>query len=326
MSVVAGCSTLDGVFLAADCRVTLERSGHPDIHIDNAQKLFSLTESTSLAYVGDVMAASHLFRALERQIGRHRTDPVSLSLWLPRLFRYEFRRYSSRTASPGIAFMLAQVLKGRPNRVRREDVLKLFKHIRSEGSPLNRNWYPAWIMQVLAAPSEQKFVWFSGTSRSVLYSIRSPNFNVEPHDTLEFAAIGSGEISKTYIAQKYDMIVAGDGGTELFWLREAIRDCVREKDIRTVGGMYPALKVSAEGTAYLGEAVHMLDDGTSIELACEPGQWVQRNLTTGKKMALIPPWEVVGNSTESRTFDDVELALKRMNSSGPSGNEKVQSN
>jgi hypothetical protein len=313
MSVVAGCSMLDGVLLAADCRVTLERSGRPDIHIDNAQKLFSLTESTSLAYVGDVMAASHLFRALGRQIGRHRTDPVSLSLWLPRLFRCEFRRYSSRIASRGIAFMVAQVLKGRPNRVRREDVVKLFKHMRSEGNPFNRNWGPGWIMQVLSAPSDHEFVWFSGTSRSVLYSIRSPDFSVEPHDTLQFAAIGSGEISKTYIAQKYDMIVAGDGGTELFWLREAIRDCVREKNIRTVGGMYPALKVSAEGTSYLGEAVQFLDDGTSIELAYEPDQWVQRNLTTGKKIPLIPPWQVIGNVTESRTFDDVELALRRAN-------------
>jgi proteasome subunit B (beta)-like protein len=302
---------LDGVVLAADCRVTLERSGLPAIYVDNAQKLFTLNDETSLAFVGDVRAAAHLLRALAARVGHRRNDPVSLLLWLSRLFRYEFARYSSTNSGPGIAFMVAQVLRGRPNRLRREEVVKLFKHIRSDGHPFRRNWYPGWIMSVLATPPEQEFVWFAGTHRSVLYSVRSPDFNVEPHDTFQFAAIGSGEISKTYIARTYDMIVAGDGGTELFFLRDAIRDCVRDEKIQTVGGMYPALKVSAAGTVYLGEGVQ-LADGTNIELVYESGQWIQRNLSTRKEIRLIPPWQICGKETESREFDDVEVGLRRM--------------
>ena len=302
---------LDGVVLAADCRVTLERPGFPQVHIDNAQKLFTLNEQTSLAYVGDVKAAAYLFRALAGQIDHRRTDAVSLSLWLPRLFKYEFAKYASTNSGPGIAFMVAQVLRGRPNRLRREDVIKLFKHIRSEGHPFRRNWFPGWIVDVLSTPAEQEFVWFAGTHRSVLYSVRSPDFNVEPHDTFQFAAIGSGEISKTYIAKTYDMIVAGDGGTELFFLREAIRDCIKDENIRTVGGMYPALKVSGSGTMYVGEEVHFTD-GTNIELSYESGQWIQRNLVTHKEMRLVPPWQIGGKETKSRKFDDVELVQRRM--------------
>lgn len=250
---------LDGVLLAADCRVTLERNGFPEIHIDNAQKLFTLNDETSLAFVGDVKAAAYIFRALEEQIDRHRSDAVSLGLWLPKLFKHEFGRYSLKNLGSGIAFMVAQILKGRANRVRREEVVKLFKHIRSGGHPFRRNWYPAWIMGILATPPEQEYVWIEGTHRSVLYSVRSPDFIIEPYDTFQFAAIGSGEISKTYIARTYDMIVAGDGGTELYFLREAIRDCVRKEKIQTVGGMYPALKVGAAGTVYMGEEVRFAD-------------------------------------------------------------------
>ena len=83
MSIVAGCAMLDGVLLAADCRVTVKRSGLPDIHIDSAQKLFTLTEETSFGFVGDVGAAAHLLRALEDQFGRHRKDAFSLGTWLP---------------------------------------------------------------------------------------------------------------------------------------------------------------------------------------------------------------------------------------------------
>ncbi len=310
MSIVAGCSLLDGVLLAADCRVTIQRRGSPDVLVDNAQKLFPVAPGTAIGFVGDVRAASQLLCALFAKIAHRRQDPVSLSMWMPRLFRHAYARLNVKNSS-SIAFMVASALHDRPNIVEREVVGKLLWRIGSRESPVKRNWAPGWLAQILDTPPEFKYVAIPGTSRGALYVMRSPNFNIESCETLQFVAVGSGKIARTYIERVHDMIFAGSKDTEVFWLREAIRLCIQREKIQSVGGLYPVLKVTGRQIECYGESAQIPVGGTSIELKMEANQWTQRNLTTGKEIRLLPPWEIQADETQDHTFDDFEEIIRQ---------------
>lgn len=103
MSVIAGCSLFNGVILLADCRITIQRSGKPDILCDNVQKLFPLTKTTALGFVGDLKTASTMIRELFRQQSlsnkrskTNRLHPLSIIKWLPRYFRSSYRQLAKK--------------------------------------------------------------------------------------------------------------------------------------------------------------------------------------------------------------------------------------
>src|SRR5260370_34849846 len=93
VSVVAGCLLTDGVLIAADTRITYPSAGGSEIHVDNAIKIFPFASGTAIGYVGDVGTASvllqHLISGPDRMA---RTDPISLSNWMPRLLRSVYSR------------------------------------------------------------------------------------------------------------------------------------------------------------------------------------------------------------------------------------------
>lgn len=316
MSVVAGCSLFDGVLLAADCRVTIRRSKSPKVYADNVQKLFPIYPGTAIGFVGDLDVASYLLKELLTQVRRRlRKDPVSLANWMPRLFKSACAIFASRKGPRSIVFMVASVLKDRPNVVDRETVAELVKYIGFGKSPVQRNWMPGILVEILKTPDKYRPIAIPGTSRGILYVMRSPSFEVEHYRPLQFAAIGSGESTIEEIARYHDAILAlepGNSFVEALQFREAIRRFVEEKKIRTVGGLYPALKVTGRGTELLGYSTQIPVGGTKIELTIEAGRWIQRNLTTGKEIKLLLPWEIQDKDfKDDLVFEDLKEAYRR---------------
>jgi len=315
MSVVAGCALFDGVLLAADCRMTIQRPGTGEVYVDNVQKLFPVAPGTAIGFVGDLEISSVLLRLLLTQVrDRRRQDPVSISTWLPRLFRGAYLSLKERIGERDVAFMVASALRCRLNVVDREAVAEIVRRIGFGESPAKRNWMPGILVEILKTPAEYKHIHIPGTSLSVLYVMRSPNFEVQPYRPLQFAAIGSGELVFEEIAKYHDMIVAGQVGNsfmEASSFRDAINIFIRDKKIQSVGGLFPVLKVTGAQIEHIGISTEIPVGGTKIKLTIKEGRWIQQNLSTGKEMQLLPPWEVTPVETENRVFDDLADAFRR---------------
>jgi hypothetical protein len=51
--------------------------------------------------------------------------------------------------------------------------------------------------------------------------------------------------------------------------------------------------------------------GTRLELAFEGGRWIQKNLSTGKQIPILMPWEFFRNGTmKAQTFNDLSDAFR----------------
>jgi hypothetical protein len=169
MSVVAGCSLFDGVLLAADCRATIRYRNQPDIYSDNVLKVFAIHPNTAIAFVGDIDIAAHLIgKLLVALKNRDRKDPITLSHWLPRLFRHEYQKFVSQFGERTVIFMIASVIKGRPNVVERDAVEELVKYISFGHSPIKRNFVPGILIDIIKLPSKFKWVTIPGTCMGVL--------------------------------------------------------------------------------------------------------------------------------------------------------------
>ncbi|MCX5884425.1 MAG: hypothetical protein NT096_00685 [Proteobacteria bacterium] len=314
MSVVAGCSLFDGVLLAADCRATFKRIGCPDIHSDNVLKVFALLPHTAIGFVGDIDVASFLLRSLLVHIkNRKHVDPISLSNWLPRLFRYEFSRFNAKYGERTVIFMIASVLKDRPNIVQRKAVAELVNYIGFGKSPIQRTWMPSILIEILKIPPQYEWIQIPGTCRNILYVLASPIFEIRPYHPLQFAAIGSGQSCIEEIARYNDAIFALDPGNsfvESFQFRDIIQGFITERGIESVGGVYPVLKVTGRGVENLGISTQIPVGGTKIELVFEAGRWIQRNATMGKEIPLLMPWEFLQKPPmQNLRFDDLSEAL-----------------
>lgn len=310
MSVVACCSLFDGVILAADSRVTVQRRGREDIHMDCAQKLFPLTNNTAIGFVGSLDTASKILREIYRQIRtRRRVDPISLSSWLPRILRTIFLNVSISNSTGPVAFMVASTIRDRPNVVERDVVAKIMKHITSGQARIKRSYLPDIMVQILRTDPKYKYIAIPGTSANLVYTMQSPDFHLEQVPALQFAAIGSGGDVFHTIAEYQDMIVASEPGNsfiEADYMRHAIRDFLERSKIQTVGGLYPMLKISKGRCHPLGFSAEIPLGGNKIALnfVQEKRRWVQRNLTTGKELELLLPWEIDPNRVRGEKFDD----------------------
>lgn len=311
MSVVAGCALPDGAMLAADCRITIQRSGRRSIFVDNVQKIFPLATGTVIGFVGGVWEASELLQGIYHQIGKRRCDPVSLSQWIPRFFRFKYRELCRQGKPQPVAFMVASALFCRPNVIERARVAEVLKKGKEKPNSIGQKFFPAWFVQVLSTPPECQYVRMVDMPLTRIYAMRSPDFRPECLKPLQIAAIGSGQMAKTYIEDVHRAILASDGWMQAFWLRQAIRDCVYNEKIESVGGLYPVIKVKGTRFEFLTESAEVPVGGTKIELDYENHVWVQKNLTTGKCVPLVPPWQVKQNYVKSEKFDDLECAHGR---------------
>jgi len=315
MSIVAGCSLFDGVLLAADCRATIKYPNRPDLYSDNVLKVMAIHPNTAIAFVGDITIASHLLRALLVGIkNRTRKDPITLSHWLSRFFKYEYQRFASRFGERTVIFMIASVIKGRPNVVERKAVEELVKYIGFGHSPIQRNFMPGILIEIMKVPSEFRWVTIPGTCMGILYVLASPAFQIRAYRPLQFAAIGSGESSIEEITRYQDAILAlepGNSFVESSQFRQVIQHFIDERKIESVGGLYPVLKVTGKGVEHITMSTEIPVGGTRIELAFEGGRWIQKNLSTGKQIPVLMPWEFVKNGTvKAQTFNDLSNAYR----------------
>lgn len=315
MSVVAGCSLFDGVLLAADCRVTVTRGRTREVYSDNVQKVFGVLPHTAVGFVGDCGAAAFILPHLLIQASRMRENgPADLVRWMPRLFRRAYADYNpSYGEKTPISFMAVAVEVGKRNVVKRKVVVDLVNDIAFGKTTIKRSWMPGFLMEFLKIDPRIEYVSLQGTSKGLLYVMRSPGFEPEHYDPLQFVAIGSGERVVEEIHAYRDAVLAiapGDSGVEAGQFRDAIRHFIDRHNIETVGGLYPAVKISSKGAEALEYGFEIPVGGTKIRLVYEGGRWVQENVSTGKAIRLLFPWELnPDNVRKDMRFDDLREAF-----------------
>lgn len=311
MSVVAACSLINGIMMGADCRVTFRRPGREEVFADNCQKLFVIGNDTGIGFAGSLTASCQLLGALFRQAPKHRIDPVSLYHWLPRLFRYEYRRLAAPNSA--VSFLVGSTIPSHGNIIERQAVVDLANYMFFSPERKSKTLhFSAIVTQLLGTPTEAKLIGIP-VPRNLLFRLDSPDFRPQRFMPLRFVAVGSGESLKDKIAGLRDMIFASDVGNyhmEAFWLCQAMESFLKETDEKTVGGLFPMLKLEDGGVMHLGQSSKgYFPGGYDISLEPTPnGRWIQRNRVTGKEIPLLPPWEI-GVPEKDMRFDDFRFGM-----------------
>ncbi len=181
MSVIAGCSLLNGVLLLSDCRITVERSGVPDVYCDFGKKLFPLTPHVALGFVAkDVLTAGHLVREVLRQIEmkmaageESKLHPAVLLRWFPRFFRSAYGVVRQKWGAGFVCFMVGAVIPDRPNVIERQKVVEIMERFRFGKLSAQRNWLPGILVDILKTPADVEKVLLKGVPLGgyLLYAI-----------------------------------------------------------------------------------------------------------------------------------------------------------
>jgi hypothetical protein len=186
------------------------------------------------------------------------------------------------------------------------------------GNPsIQRSFVPDIVMQVMMTDPSHTLVAIPGTVAGVLYTLSSPSFQPKHLKPLEYAAIGSGQHATIEITRTADWLLAGMPGndfTESQALTSTLSQFIAEKKIKDVGGMFPCLKVDQRGAGHLG--AHHRYPLYEVSLTFDPQRhrWVQQNQTTGKKLELLYPWEILKRPVgDDLTFNDMRDAIEHAN-------------
>lgn len=137
--------------------------------------------------------------------------------------------------------------------------------------------------------------------------MRSPAFDLECHDPLTAVTIGSGETLIEQISNVRGVLFGGENIDDIQWLRRSIGTFIRDQNIPSIGGLFPLLKITGKGTAYIGQDTVRINHGKfgdHVRLVYEQDSWKQQNLTDGKKITLVPPWTISAPKNHNR-FDDL---------------------
>lgn len=323
MTVIAGVSLFNGVMLAADCRVSIKRSVRRTIVRDEAQKVFPLTPTTIIGFSGHVATASTLLVELFRQLearkarGKKSIDPVTLHRWLPRFFKATYAAIAKKGRVDRVDFMVGSVIPGRTNVIERQRAAELLTQIGFQQGSVHRNFVPDVLMRVLMSNAGQLLVPVPGCIAGLLCTMVSPEFRPQLKKPLEFSAIGSGRQATVELTRTADWLLAGMPGNDLVEsqaLTSALSQFIAEHEIQDVGGMYPCLKVDQRGIGLLGAHHHYPMYEVSLTYNSQKQRWVQENHTTGKKVELRCPWEILQKPVLSDlTFNDMREAVEHAN-------------
>jgi hypothetical protein len=255
--------------------------------------------------------ASQLLGAMFKQAPAHRIDPISLHNWLPRLFRYEYARL--RCADLPVSFLVGSTIPSHGNIIERQAVVDLANYMFfSPDRKAKTMWFDAVIAQLLSTPPNAKLIGIE-VPRNLLYRLDSPEFKPQRYMPLRYIAIGSGAKLTEKIAGLREMIFASHVGNyhmEAMWLQTAMESFLKEVDEKTVGGLFPMMKLEYGGVMCLGQnSKGYFPGGYDIRLEPTPdGSWIQKNLATGKEIPLVPPWET-RMATKDMKFDDVRYGI-----------------
>lgn len=310
MSVVAGAALFDGVLVGADTRISWSNGTGVVRVADCGLKVFPLADRSVIGFVaGDVREAARLLARLEEHFfHRRRTDPQSLRTWLPRFFRHWYQRERCQLQ---LGFLVGSALPNRPTVLPRSHLLRLLDEIaRGEGS-LQRNWLPGELVQALRTPADVDPVSLSCGAAPLLYSMCSPSFEAREARPLEILAIGSGERALAELERCHDAITGfpGDPFTAAMYLRDALRRYAHQNRLPDVGGSFPVFEVSRRGLVPHSIESEIPVGGTRLALVFDGrSSWIQRNLTTGKTLPLLPPWQIPAEIPSDQRFDDWNTA------------------
>jgi hypothetical protein len=318
MTAVAGVSLFNGVMLTADCRVSVKRPGWRTIVRDEAQKVFPLTPTTIIGFSGRVSTASSLLHELFRQLrNARRSDPVSMARWLPRFFKATFAALSRKGDVGRVDFMVGSVIPGRTNVIERQKAVDLMREIGFGNPSIQRSFVPDVLMRALMTDPTHTYVPIPGSIAGLLYTMTSPLFKPQHLKPLEFAAIGSGHHATVEIKRTADWLLAGMPGNDFIEsqaLTSAVSQFIAEHEIQDVGGMYPCVKLDQRGPLFLGARHHFPLYEVLLTFDGPRGRWVQENHTTGKRIELLYPWEILSRPVRADlTFNDMREALEAAN-------------
>jgi hypothetical protein len=301
MSVVAGCSLLDGLILGADSRVSFAAEG---TYSDTLQKLVFLTDHTVLGFAGDVSTAVHLLKSMRRAQGERR-NAVILRQWLPRLFAYEFARFPDARA---VTFMVGSVIPSRPNVIRKAAAAQaVLNAVRSRPSGSINGISPIFA-RVMNFPAER--VYLLNRPQGLLYTMRSPDFSARRYEPLSAVAIGSGSGLQEKMLEVSDQLFFGTvPNDDVNWLGRSMNHFLRANNVGSVGGSFTIAKITSAGIVPMSRTTVLINERVAYELIYERDRWVQRNRTTGEEIRLCLPWELDQTIRADHRFDDLRPAM-----------------
>jgi hypothetical protein len=173
---------------------------------------------------------------------------------------------------------------------------------------------PSIIVNILRSPPTYRFIALPGTVEGLVYKLAPPLFAPQIVLPLEFDAIGSGHQSTIELKRSADWIMGGQPGNdfiESMALTSAVEQFIVDNNIIDVGGMYPSLKVDQRGVLFLGASHSFPLYDVSLHYDIQRKRWRQENLTTGKTVDLLYPWEILADSIKTdMTFNDMREALQ----------------
>jgi hypothetical protein len=200
--------------------------------------------------------------------------------------------------------------------VERTKVVELMKDIGFRKGIIQRSFVPDIVMQVIMTPPDQEHVVIGNSPAGVLCT-RYPLFEPRFLKPLEFAAIGSGRHSTIEITKYADWLLARMPGNDMIErsaLTDAVGQFIAEHEIKDVGGMYPCVKIDRRGVGCLGAHHHFPLYEVSLIYDTARDRWIQENHSTGKKIELLTPWEVMSNLSDvDQKFDDMREAVEHFN-------------
>jgi hypothetical protein len=304
MSVVIGCSLINGILMAADCRATF-LIGTKETHRDTAQKLLGITPHTAIGFVGDIQVAADLLLCAVKQLRKRRNDPISLALWLPRMLRHFYRK---RGYKREVSFMVGSVIKNRPNAIAKAAAMKVLNYT---AFTAKRGTAPSFLFEIIQA--KHNVVHIPDAPAGVLYVMHSPDFKAECYYPLQYGAIGSGSGITKHIEKVHDLILTSvnEGNVDAMFLGPTLQALLNETDISTVGGMLTMIKITGDGVQHLIHRTGAIPDGPFYELGFEKGRWIQKNTTTGKEIPLVYPWN--STPTNQQNTRSMSCASNRIN-------------
>lgn len=270
----------------------------------------------AIGFVGDLNIASDLLQKFKLRLQkRSRKDPISLSNWMTRFFKREYSAFISKSNNCRVEFMVAATIRGHTNVVDRDRIDTIIDKIISGNTIMKRNDLPPLLFEIMRLPKTVKKIELKGITQGFLCVMRAPDFEIEQYQPLQFAVIGSGNISATEIDRYHDFIFAFDIGNtwhEAHFFRETIQRYMATMDENTVGGLYPVVKVTNQGIEMIGHYSERPVGGTKVELIYKDNYWLQRNITTGKEIKIVPPWEIQDVlATHNQTFNDLANTYRK---------------
>ena len=287
MTLVVSSHTVDGVLMAADCRLTVQRpGGGPPFVADDAMKLISLGDRSCIGYSGDLQTVALLLgQLLSKERRPRRLDPVSIRRWLPRLLGAAYaaldRSYPGQMNQ--CEFLVGSSLAGRERQVSLRKVLELLARTSSLG---HSNILCMRTLKAIMANEEITTV--AGSSQGLLFSMKSPDFDPQDYPVLTHAAIGSAAPCARAVFERYESCIFSDSPALVIgWFMEAVATVMAENPDELIGGMFLTAALAH------GKRGAFLVSGGGPALVIEQDRFVQVDPENGRRIRLRYPGELL---------------------------------